>query len=55
MAALVAARCNPVLKPFYERLRAAGKPGKVALVALMRKLAELANLLLKNPSFQLTQ
>lgn len=55
MAALVAARCNPVLKPFYERLRAAGKPGKVALVALMRKLVELANLLLKSSSFQLTQ
>jgi transposase len=55
MAALVAARCNPVLKPFYDRLRAAGKPGKVALVALMRKLVELANLLLKNSSFQLTE
>lgn len=54
MAALVAARCNPVLKPFYERLRAAGKPSKVALVALMRKLVELSNLLLKSSSFQLT-
>lgn len=51
MAALVAARCNPVLRPLYLRLRAAGKPAKVALVALMRKLAELANLLLKNPAF----
>lgn len=49
MAALVAARYNPVLRPLYQRLRAAGKPAKVALVALMRKLAELANLLLKNP------
>jgi hypothetical protein len=28
-------RCNPVLKPFYLRLRAAGKPAKVALVAVM--------------------
>lgn len=37
-----------------QRLRAAGKPGKVALVALMRKLAELANLLLKSSSFQLS-
>lgn len=55
MAALAAARYNPVLKPFYQRLRAAGKPGKVALVALMRKLVELANLLLKSSSFQLTQ
>ena len=49
MAALVAAQHNPVLKPFYQRLRESGKPAKVALVALMRKLAELANLLLKNP------
>jgi transposase len=54
MAALVAARFNPVLRPFYQRLRAAGKPAKVALVALMRKLAELANLLLKSSSFQLS-
>jgi transposase len=43
-----------VLRPFYQRLRAAGKPGKVALVALMRKLAELANFLLKSSSFQLS-
>jgi transposase len=55
MAALVAARFNPVLRPFYQRLRAAGKPPKVALVALMRKLAELANLLLKSSSFSLIQ
>ena len=38
MAALTAARCNPVLKPAYQRLRAAGKPVKVALVAIARKL-----------------
>lgn len=55
MAALVAARCNPVLKPLYDRLRAAGKPGKVALVALMRKLVELANVLLKSSSLKLTE
>jgi len=54
MAALVAARCNPVLRPVYQRLRAAGKPAKVALTALMRRLAELANHLLKNPEFKLT-
>ncbi len=53
MAALVAARCNPVLRPVYQRLRAAGKPAKVALVALMRKLVELANLLLKYPDLSL--
>ncbi len=54
MAALVAARCNPVLRPLYQRLRLAGKPAKVALVALMRKLVELANLLLKNPQLALS-
>ena len=53
MAALVAARFNPVLRPFYQRLRAAGKPGKVAVVAVMRKLVELANLLLKSSSLKL--
>lgn len=53
MAALVAARHNPILRPLYQRLRNAGKPAKVALVALMRKLAELANLLLKNPQLSI--
>lgn len=38
MAALAAARCNPVLKVVYLRLREAGKPFKVALVAVARKL-----------------
>jgi transposase len=38
MAALTAARRNHVLAPFYQRLRAAGKPPKVALTAVMRKL-----------------
>lgn len=51
MAALVATRYNPVLKPLYQRLRAAGKPPKLALTALMRRLAELANSLLKNNAF----
>jgi transposase len=50
---LVAARCNPVLQPFYRKLRDAGKPAKVALVALMRKLVELANHLLKYPNLQI--
>jgi transposase len=48
MAALVASRSNPILKEFYLRLRAAGKPAKVALVAVMRKLVVLMNHLLKN-------
>jgi transposase len=38
MASVTAVRCNPVLKPYYQRLIQAGKPPKVALVACMRKL-----------------
>jgi transposase len=40
-------RCNPDLKAKYEQLRAAGKPAKVAIVAVMRKLIEMANALVK--------
>ena len=46
--ALVAARRNPVVKEFYERLVAAGKPKKVALVACMRKLLSILNAVLKH-------
>lgn len=53
MAALVAARANPQLKAFYQRLRLAGKPAKVALTAVMRKLVVLMNHLLKHPNFVL--
>lgn len=53
MAAVVAARFNPILKAFYQRLVAAGKPKKVALTAVMRKLVVLLNHLLKNPQFNL--
>jgi transposase len=53
MAALVAARCNSHLKVFYQRLRTAGKPAKVALTAVMRKLIVLMNQLLKHPDFAL--
>jgi transposase len=53
MAALVAARSNSQLKLFYQRLRAAGKPAKVALTAVMRKLIVLMNQILKNPNFVL--
>jgi transposase len=48
MAAVTATRHNPVLKPFYERLIAAGKPVKVALVAVMRRLVVFANAVLKS-------
>jgi transposase len=47
MAAVSAARCNPDLKTFYDRLRANGKQAKVALTAVMRKLVLLANTLLR--------
>ena len=42
MASLSAAARNPVIKPFYDRLRAAGKPIKVARCAAARKLLHLA-------------
>ena len=48
MAALVASRYNAPLRTFYQRLRAAGKPGKVALVAVMRKLLTTLNAMVKN-------
>lgn len=47
MAALAASRFNPDLTAFYRRLRAAGKKPKVALTAVMRKLAVLANTLIR--------
>jgi len=43
MAALVASKCNPVIRAFYLRLRAAGKPAKLALTACMRKLLTILN------------
>jgi transposase len=43
MAALVASRRNPVIRAFYQRLRAAGKPAKVALTACRRKLLTILN------------
>lgn len=48
MGALVAARHNPVLKAFYQRLRQAGKAPKVALTACMRKLLTMLNAMLKH-------
>jgi transposase len=48
MPALVAIRFNPPLKAKYLALRAAGKPAKVAIVAIMRKLLIIANALLRD-------
>ncbi len=50
MCALVAARSNPVLKQFYARLVARGKPKKLALAAVMRKLIVTLNAMLKTNS-----
>jgi transposase len=47
MAALVATRRNPVIKAFYQRLVAAGKPKKLALVACMRKLLTVLNVMVR--------
>lgn len=48
MATLVATRHNPVIRALYQRLLAAGKPKKVALVACMRKLLVILNAMLKH-------
>ena len=47
MAALSASRYNPTIRAFYQRLRAAGKPAKVALTACMRKLLTILNAMIK--------
>ena len=48
MATLVATRHNPLIRAFYQRLCAAGKPKKVALVACMRKLLTILNAMLRH-------
>ena len=57
MSTLVATRFNPVLRDFYQRLCAAGKPKKVAITACMRKLLTILNVMVKhhrhwNPAVQ---
>ncbi len=48
MSAIVAARFNPVIRAFYQRLQRAGKAKKVALTACMRKLLTILNAMLKH-------
>jgi transposase len=48
MGAIVAARFNPVIRVFYQRLQRAGKAKKVALTACMRKLLTILNAMLKH-------
>ena len=56
MSTLVATRFNPLIKTFYDRLCAKGKPKKVALAACMRKLLTILNVMVNrhtpwNPSY----
>lgn len=48
MAAMNAARFNPVYRPFYDRLVAAGKPPKVALIAIARRLLVALNAMVRD-------
>jgi transposase len=48
MAALVATKCNPQIKTFYERLCKAGKAKKVALTACMHKLLVILNAIIRS-------
>ncbi len=53
MAAVCASRSNPILAAFYQRLKAKGKPAKVCLIAVMRKMLTVLNRLLAKPNFVL--
>jgi transposase len=48
MATISAIRCNETIKAFADRLKQAGKPAKVVIVACMRKLLTIMNAMLKN-------
>ena len=48
MGAMVGKRHNPVLKAFFDRLVAAGKPKMVALIAVARKLLTILNAILRD-------
>lgn len=48
MAALVASRCNPVIRTLYQRLLAAGKAKKLALIACMHKLLVILNAMVRH-------
>ena len=50
MGALVGSRYNPIIREFYQRLLAAGKPKKLALIACTRKLLVILNAMLKHCS-----
>jgi transposase len=48
MGTLAATRCNPVIRDFYDRLLASGKPKKVALTACMHKLLTILNAMVRS-------
>jgi transposase len=48
MATITAVRCNPVLRAFYQRLRAVGKRPKVARIATVHKLLTIVNAMVKH-------
>lgn len=55
MASLRSVRLNPILKTFFQRLVQRGKPFKVAITALMRKLLCVLNKLIAEPNFKLAK
>lgn len=55
MAALSATRFNPIIRSFYDRLIAAGKPAKVALTACMRKLLTILNAMMRTQTYWQSQ
>jgi transposase len=55
MASLQCVRRNPILKTFYQQLLKRGKPFKVAITAVMRKLICVLNKLAADPTFQLAK
>jgi transposase len=52
MAATTIRRWNPIVKTFYERLTAAGKPYEVAITACMRKLSTVPNTMVRDRTFR---
>ena len=54
MGAMTGCFHNPVFRELYQRLISRGKPAKVAITAVMRKMVVLANRLLSDPDFKLS-
>jgi hypothetical protein len=52
-ATVAAIKHNPVIRAFFHRLVAAGRPGKVAVIAAMRKLLTILNAMLRDGPWQI--